>query len=28
VQSWFINRSVQAILQVSVCSSYDLCHPD
>jgi len=27
VRSGFISRSVQARLQVSVCSGYDLCHP-
>jgi len=28
VQSGFISGSVHAILQVSVCIGYDLCHPD
>jgi len=28
VLSQFISTSVHARLQVSVCSSYDLCHPD
>jgi len=27
VRSGFTSRSVAARLQVSVCSSYDLCHP-
>ena len=27
VHSGFISRSAHARLQVSVCSSYDLCHP-
>jgi len=27
VRSGFITGSVQARLQVSVCSGYDLCHP-
>ena len=27
VRSGFISRSVHAILQVSVCSGYNLCHP-
>ena len=27
VQSGFLSKSVHAILQVFVCSSYDLCHP-
>jgi len=27
VRSGFINRSVHARLQVSVCSGYDLSHP-